>query len=353
MFKETVALTPRGMCAVLEGAEFYPIPRTGNTVPAKQPLPRPTELTQGRATLGLLHEELIVDSHGWAVGPAQVRLRVVTGPEPSRRTALGGHLPRARSPSAGPREGSPRPGAFGARPARFLFPRRPPSLTPSLTAAAGGRGPGRGGPRGSRVQVPGSDRPEQACGQAAAPPPGPAMVQAWYMDKSADDPWRPHRGEPARPVGLEQLRGLGVLYWKLDADKYENDPELEKIRKERNYSWMDIITICKDKLPNYEEKIKMFYEEHLHLDDEIRYILDGSGYFDVRDKEDRWIRIFMEKGDMITLPAGIYHRFTLDEKNYVKAMRLFVGDPVWTAYNRPADHFEARGQYLEFLAQTA
>ncbi|XP_061066645.1 acireductone dioxygenase isoform X2 [Eubalaena glacialis] len=145
---------------------------------------------------------------------------------------------------------------------------------------------------------------------------------------------------------------LGVL-WMLDADKYENDPELEKIRKERNYSWMDIITICKDKLPNYEEKIKVFYEEHLHLDDEIRYILDGSGYFDVRDKEDRWIRIFMEKGDMITLPAGIYHRFTLDEKNYVKAMRLFVGDPVWTAYNRPADHFEARGQYLEFLAQTA
>ncbi|XP_029794218.1 1,2-dihydroxy-3-keto-5-methylthiopentene dioxygenase [Suricata suricatta] len=164
---------------------------------------------------------------------------------------------------------------------------------------------------------------------------------------------RARGGLPTRVWAQYLLSLRGWTTQNLDADKYENDPELEKIRKERNYSWMDVITICKDKLPNYEEKIKMFYEEHLHLDDEIRYILDGSGYFDVRDQEDRWIRIFMEKGDMITLPAGIYHRFTLDQKDYVKAMRLFVGEPVWTAYGRPADHFEARGQYLEFLAQTA
>lgn len=29
---------------------------------------------------------------------------------------------------------------------------------------------------------------------------------------------------------------------------------------------------------------------------------------------------------MITLPAGIYHCFTLEEKNYVKAMRPFMGE---------------------------
>ncbi|XP_014396029.1 PREDICTED: 1,2-dihydroxy-3-keto-5-methylthiopentene dioxygenase [Myotis brandtii] len=149
--------------------------------------------------------------------------------------------------------------------------------------------------------------------------------------------------------GITRRGGNGGL----DADKYENDPELEKIRKERHYSWMDIVTISREKLPDYEEKIKMFYTEHLHLDEEIRYVLDGSGYFDVRDAEDRWIRIAVEKGDMITLPAGIYHRFTLDEQNYVKAMRLFVGEPVWTAHNRPADHLEARGRYMAFLAQRA
>ncbi|CAM9983420.1 unnamed protein product [Scytosiphon promiscuus] len=173
-------------------------------------------------------------------------------------------------------------------------------------------------------------------------------IEAWYMDEDTSADQRlPHRQTPNLACDTAELESLGVLHWELNADKHEDDPDLEKIRKDRGYSYQDIITVSPDKLANYEEKIKSFFEEHIHTDEEIRYILEGSGYFDVRTKDERWVRIKMGKGDMITLPAGMYHRFTLDETNYIKAMRLFVGEPVWTPLNRPQDNHPVRKDYLK------
>ncbi|KAJ6811939.1 1,2-dihydroxy-3-keto-5-methylthiopentene dioxygenase 2-like [Iris pallida] len=173
------------------------------------------------------------------------------------------------------------------------------------------------------------------------------VIEAWYMDDSEEDQRLPHHREPKEYVPLEKLKELGVISWRLKGGDHETDEDLKKIREARGYSYMDICEVCPEKLPNYEAKIKSFFEEHLHTDEEIRYCLEGSGYFDVRDRDERWIRVALKKGGMIVLPAGIYHRFTLDSSNYIKALRLFVGEPVWTPYNRPHDELPARKEYLE------
>lgn len=160
------------------------------------------------------------------------------------------------------------------------------------------------------------------------------MVSAWYMDDSDADQRLHHKKEPCEFVSLEQLKTMGVDYWYIEPETYATDSSFLKIKKTRGYSYQDQIEVSPTTLQNYEEKIKSFYDEHIHTDEEIRYVLDGSGYFDVRDPTDEWVRIEVTKGDMIVLPAGIYHRFTLDSSNYIKALRLFVGEPVWTPYSR-------------------
>ncbi|XP_020241755.1 1,2-dihydroxy-3-keto-5-methylthiopentene dioxygenase 2-like [Asparagus officinalis] len=174
------------------------------------------------------------------------------------------------------------------------------------------------------------------------------VIQAWYMGDSDEDQRLPHHREPKEFIPLNKLSELGVVSWRLEGgDNHEEDEKLKKIREARGYTYVDICEICPEKLPNYEAKLKSFFEEHLHTDEEIRYCLEGSGYFDVRDEGDCWIRVALKKGGMIVLPAGIYHRFTLDTNNYIKALRLFVGEPVWTPYNRPHDELPARKEYLE------
>ncbi|KAK4882630.1 hypothetical protein RN001_005949 [Aquatica leii] len=176
------------------------------------------------------------------------------------------------------------------------------------------------------------------------------MVRAWYMDSESNDQRLEHHRNPPEFITMDKLfENCGVEYFSLNAETYKTDGILDEIKRKRNYNYEDEIVCSKERLPNYEKTLKTFFTEHLHSDEEIRFVVDGSGYFDVRDRNDQWIRIEVVAGDMIVIPKGIYHRFTLDTKNYIIAKRLFCGNPVWTAFNRPTDDMECRKSYLEKL----
>jgi 1,2-dihydroxy-3-keto-5-methylthiopentene dioxygenase len=115
-----------------------------------------------------------------------------------------------------------------------------------------------------------------------------------------EDQYAANKLDPNVPVSVEQLQTIGINYWKIDPEGYEYpiksipwdpkdalDPRLVQLRDDRGYSYADIITVHPDHLPEFEKKLKAFFEEHIHDAEEIRYILGGSGYFDVRNLEDK------------------------------------------------------------------
>jgi len=181
------------------------------------------------------------------------------------------------------------------------------------------------------------------------------MVQAWkYADNGKPD--EPNQTNPIQNVNLADLTNLGITYMQISGNYSQ---KIDEICQERGYQNRDEVKISPTTLPDYDNKMKMFFTEHLHEDEEIRFVIDGSGYFDVRAMDDDWIRcvlldsmltvyrIQVTKGDLLILPAGIYHRFVTDSSHFIHAMRLFAQDPKWTPINRPADENSYRKEYVQ------
>jgi len=180
------------------------------------------------------------------------------------------------------------------------------------------------------------------------------MKAYWFNEESyAQNPDQklPHTYSPERIVSSEELRRLDLRYWSIPIEEGW-EPQIEKVATENNYKNRDTINCTKEGLGDrYESMLKSFFEEHLHEDEEIRYILGGSGFFDVRDwQSDAWIRMHVFPGDLIVLPAGIYHRFTLDESNSIKALRLFKDEPNWVPYTRSEDT-DANPYRIKYIQQ--
>lgn len=140
------------------------------------------------------------------------------------------------------------------------------------------------------------------------PPPPPLEKSKLTRSSQQEDQRAPHRGED---LTAEDLAKLGVL-----SARMGDVAGVDALAAERGYKNRDEVVVSPGAMGDaYEARVRMFFDEHLHEDEEIRYIVDGQGYFDVRGLGDRWVRCALDPGDLIILPAGIWHRFTTDENN--------------------------------------
>ena len=181
----------------------------------------------------------------------------------------------------------------------------------------------------------------------------PLNMQAWFLDDDTSKPTlrqaslRKGRKKDAPRVTLSQLRDIGVVYFRINLNDFSL---VNQIVKERCYKHTDEIRLsqtAKDEL--FLEK---WFVEHFNEDEQIRLITDGSCYFDVRSKNDSWIRLQCNAGDVICLAPGLSHRGTLDESDYCSIMRIFRDAQRWQPIfrtDRKADTNPVRLQYLKVL----
>ena len=109
------------------------------------------------------------------------------------------------------------------------------------------------------------------------------------------------------------LASQGVTYQKLPLDPAAYQGPLDALKAANGYIEQDIVELSPE-TPNLEALCAKFVDEHLHTDDEVRYVLEGEGIFDLRSKDDRWMRVTVEPGDLLffrlsgkkTSHVGIY-----------------------------------------------
>jgi 1,2-dihydroxy-3-keto-5-methylthiopentene dioxygenase len=106
--------------------------------------------------------------------------------------------------------------------------------------------------------------------------------------------------------------------------------KLKPYMEANGYKVADVISINK-LTPNYPEIRAKFLSEHTHSEDEVRFFVDGQGYFWFNlENGEPVFNVLCQSGDLISVPAGTKHWFDAGIENpFVKAIRIFIDPSGW------------------------
>ncbi|XP_054933300.1 uncharacterized protein [Dermacentor andersoni] len=162
-------------------------------------------------------------------------------------------------------------------------------------------------------------------------------AQSWSSNsellRAASQRRRRRRGRsPAAPAaGAASGRSELEASYTLTSSYEDAAAMLERIRQRKKIRYEDRLHLSPHK-DDYVSMTEMFRREHKHPDQEVRYFERGTGFLDVRDKSDRWLRLQVGAGHLLVLPAQIYHRFSpATQQEEIVVHRLFEDVDTWTA----------------------
>jgi 1,2-dihydroxy-3-keto-5-methylthiopentene dioxygenase len=139
----------------------------------------------------------------------------------------------------------------------------------------------------------------------------------------------------------DELARFGIDYerWSLDrvgADgsaegvlkAYES--EIAEMKRRGGYVTADVIDVDPT-TPNLDAMLAKFDKEHTHREDEVRFILAGRGIFFL-NIQGKVVSVEVGPGDMLRVPKGTTHWFTLCEDRRIRAIRWFQDTTGWTPH---------------------
>jgi 1,2-dihydroxy-3-keto-5-methylthiopentene dioxygenase len=138
-----------------------------------------------------------------------------------------------------------------------------------------------------------------------------------------------------------ELAALGVDYERWSLDRVEADAsaddvlaayagEIDEMKRRGGYVTADVIDVNPE-TPNLEAMLARFDKEHTHSEDEVRFILAGRGIFFLA-LDERVASVEVHPGDMLRVPRGTRHWFTLCEDRRIRAIRWFQDTTGWTPH---------------------
>jgi len=120
-----------------------------------------------------------------------------------------------------------------------------------------------------------------------------------------------------------------------DAEKEEFlklvDDRFEELKRDKGYQTRDMVVIHEG-IPNLGEMLAKFDKIHTHSDDEVRYIVGGSGYFGFVEADGGQFLLEVTAGDYINVPANTEHWFEMKDCTRCKAVRYFIDTSGWTPH---------------------